>query len=184
MTREAADRWNKEGAEITRGVEGEAVRLLEAWLETDRWTNVQSSSGRESEVPFHLRLPDGASITGRFDLVYRDAEGRWNVLDYKTSRVDGAPEEHVRTYYELQQRAYGLAASRLLRERFGHVAFTFLRACADVVWEPDDASLSQAEERLRETIGACSDALQTGRFDKTEDVARCLRCGYRAVCGR
>ncbi|MDP6778228.1 MAG: 3'-5' exonuclease, partial [Candidatus Latescibacteria bacterium] len=100
LTREAADRWNKEGAEITRGVEGEAVRLLEAWLETDRWTNVQSSSGRESEVPFHLRLPDGASITGRFDLVYRDAEGRWNVLDYKTSRVDGAPEEHVRTYYE------------------------------------------------------------------------------------
>ena len=184
LVKEAAEGRGSEDVEVTEGVEDEAVRLLEAWLATDRWEAVHSSRARDSEVPFHLRLSDGTSLTGRFDLIYRDDGDRWNVLDYKTSRVDGSPDAHVETYYELQQQTYGLAAARLLRDRFGHVAFTFLRNGSEVVWKPDETSLALAEDRIRETISACSDALQSGKFDKTEDAARCVRCGYRSVCGR
>ncbi len=184
LARDAVEGRSLEDMGMTDGVGEEAVPLLETWLTTDRWKAVRRDADRDSEVPFHLRLSDGTSLTGRFDLVYRDEVGRWNVLDYKTSRVDGSPDAHVQAYYALQQQTYGLAAARLLGEHFGHVAFTFLRSGAEVAWEPDDASLASAEDRLRETIGACSDALQSGRFEKTDDEARCVRCGYRGTCGR
>ena len=116
-------------------------------------------------------------------MLYRDADGAWHVLDYKTDRLDGPAPAHVARYYGLQQRAYGLAASRLLGETV-EVVFTFLRDGEEVVWRPTPSALEEGETGLRDAVASWNTAVVSGVFKKTDDVGRCFRCGYRALCGR
>ena len=177
-------RWDEDAVEIGSDAEGAAVRLLEGWLKSGRWAEIRESPERQHEVPFTLRMADGFCLIGRFDLLYRDASGRWYVLDYKTDRLDGLASAHVEAYYALQQRAYGLAAARLLGKKFAGVTFTFLRNGEDVCWEPSREALLETEAHLHTAIDSWSGALRSGAFPRTGDPARCIRCGYRTLCER
>lgn len=172
------------GARIGPDLEPLAVKLLEGWLVTPRWEEVRTSTERRSEVPFVLQFVDGRSLVGRFDLLYQDAAGGWHVLDYKTDRVAGTAADRVETNYKLQQEAYGLAAGRLLGGAVAEVVFAFLRTGEEVVWRPTPSAVAAAESHLSGVTASWDNALGASAFPKTEEVLHCLRCGYRALCGR
>ena len=184
LVQSVVQEWGEEIVPIGPDAERAAVGLLEQWLRSKRWGEIRESPERQREVPFTLRVADELCLIGRFDLLYRDASGRWRVLDYKTDRVDGPASAHVEAYYALQQRAYGLAAARMLREKFAGVTFTFLRSGEEVCWEPSPEALSEAETHLRDAIASWSGAFRSEAFPRTGDTNRCVRCGYRVLCGR
>ncbi len=67
------------------------------------------------EHPFAFSLEDGgALITGVIDLLAREAEGRWMVLDYKSDRVDPTTDlaALVAREYAIQRELYALAVLR------------------------------------------------------------------------
>lgn len=172
------------GARIGPDLEQLAVKLLEGWLATPRWEEVRTSAERRSEVPFVLQLGDGRCLVGRFDLLYQDAAGGWHVLDYKTDRVEGPAADRVETNYKLQQEAYGLAAGRLPGGEVAEVVFIFLRSGEEVVWRPTLPAVAAAETHLSGVLASWDKALGAQVFAKTDEVLHCIRCGYRALCGR
>lgn len=171
--------------EVVLGEEVEAavVPLLGNWLASPYWERLRTAEEVRSEVPFVVRLDDGTQLLGRFDLLFR-RNGRWRGLDYKTDRVTGDVAAYVESRYGLQQRAYGLAATRLLREAFAGLDFYFLQSGEVVTWRPTPETLTAAENRVREAILAWREALSRDDFPPTGDFNRCQRCTYRYLCGR
>jgi ATP-dependent exoDNAse (exonuclease V) beta subunit len=85
-----------------------AAAAVAAALESTVMTSLLDAEEFLREVPFALRLDDGRTLEGVFDLLVRSAEG-WTVVDFKTD-VD---LESRRAHYERQLSWYLYALEQL-----------------------------------------------------------------------
>ncbi len=97
----------------------EAYLMLVDFQQTDVYRMVNSAQQVYRELPFIFET-DQRIIHGVIDLLLLTAEGRWAVIDFKTSDVGQRPslaalQRHARRYH-LQVGAYASAAQRQLRE--------------------------------------------------------------------
>jgi len=148
---------------------------------------------RLREVALLYRLPEAAGaageVSGKIDLLYEDAEGRWHVVDYKSDRVDAehAPAHAAR--YELQMMIYVAAAARhpgLGPTGGGRVVDAtvyFLRAGCSCRFAPDEAALGRFHRRLAALVEELVRSRRSGRFARRRD-GRCRRCPYVRLCLR
>lgn len=100
-----------------------AVATVRDVMASDIWRRAQASDCRFVEVPFSLQvrgedLPeqvrhlagDGTPlptvIRGVIDLVFREADGRWTVVDWKTDSVTAASEKLLEAHYRPQVELY------------------------------------------------------------------------------
>ena len=91
----------------------------------------RAAPSRQPELAFAFEH-DGVLLHGRFDL-FRLADGRALVVDYKTNRLeDLTPEEALEDDYSLQRLVYALAAFRAGAEEV-EVVYVFLERPEDVV---------------------------------------------------
>jgi ATP-dependent helicase/nuclease subunit A len=92
-----------------RGVEPATLAECVAQFVTERvWPRLAGAVGVWREIPFRLRLPDpGGVVVGTIDCLWRDAEERWWVWDWKLG-TEGASEE----LHQAQLDVYALAAAR------------------------------------------------------------------------
>jgi DNA helicase-2/ATP-dependent DNA helicase PcrA len=99
------------------------------------------------EVPFELVLPagDGSGLVrGRIDAVYRNDDGSYEVLDYKTgSRPTGAAAEHA----AIQLACYRLAWADIAQVPADRVTAAFL--CV----REGESGLVRPPLRTREELG-------------------------------
>jgi RecB family exonuclease len=128
------------------------------------------------ELDFVSRLGP-AELRGQIDLLCRDAEGQWRLIDYKSDRLDGAnPESHGRAY-RLQLAVYADAARRFLGAPVAAAGLYFLRS-GQWAW------LSQAESALSEAdrvVAQLATARRTGTYRLGQDQ-RCRGCPYGPMC--
>ena len=105
--------------------------LVDAWHSSALAGELRSGPEPKPELAFAFEH-DGVLLHGRFDL-FRLADGRVLVVDYKTNRLeDLTPEEALEDDYSLQRLVYALASFRAGAEEV-EVAYVFLERPEDVV---------------------------------------------------
>jgi ATP-dependent helicase/nuclease subunit A len=111
-------------------------------------------------------------LHGRFDL-FRLADGRALVVDYKTNRLeDLSPEDVVEAEYVLQRLVYALAAFRAGADEV-EVAYVFLERPD----EPVTRAFALSDAPLLESdLSAAIAAINAGRFRPTPSELACPGC--------
>jgi ATP-dependent helicase/nuclease subunit A len=91
----------------------QAADLLMKFETSDLRTEIEQAQAKYHELPF-IYAYDGFVIHGVIDILFRDAEGQWHIVDYKTSAVrPGRLRQHARRYH-LQLGIYAQAVSTQL----------------------------------------------------------------------
>jgi hypothetical protein len=128
------------------------------------------------EVPFDLRVGDGAWVRGRIDAIYPDGDDGWEVVDFKSGRRSRDPASRV------QLEAYALAVAS---EGFSvggpqRLAVTFAYfgdGLEEVREEVGDTWLAGARTHLEDIL----EQIGRGRWDATPSPA-CHRCDFQRFC--
>ena len=134
-----------------------------------------------SEKRFHL-LEQGRLVTGIIDKLFQESNGRWAVVDFKTSPLLETEDGHgiVVRGYRLQVQLYLWAVSRVLdtTNLEGHLLFTESGTLLPV---PFDAGVAG---RCRDLIGGLPQTQDRNHFPRTQDSETCSRCGFKSgeVC--
>jgi ATP-dependent helicase/nuclease subunit A len=145
--------------------------LVGAWHASPLALELRDGAESQPELPFAFEH-DGVLLHGRFD-VFRLADGRALVVDYKTNRLeDLTPEEALEDDYALQRLVYALAAFRAGAEEVV-VAYVFLERPDDIVRR----TFARAEvQELEAALSAAIAAIQDGEFRPTPSEFACSGC--------
>jgi len=145
--------------------------LVDAWHSSPLAAELRSGLEPRPELPFAFEH-DGVLLHGRFD-VFRLAEGRALVVDYKTNRLgDLTPEAALEDDYSLQRLVYALAAFRAGADEV-EVAYVFLERPEDVVRRTfSRTEIPELEAELSSAIASIND----GEFAPTPSEFACTGC--------
>ncbi|NUP60204.1 MAG: ATP-dependent helicase, partial [Pseudarthrobacter sp.] len=125
----------------------DAAYDLDAMVATFRASPWADRSPAFVEVPVETRVGE-VVVRGRIDAVFRDADGRWDLVDWKTGRRPSAAQLKTRS---IQLAAYRLAWARLKGVPLEEVRAAFFYVADNAVVRPHD--LGTAEE-LEALVGA------------------------------
>jgi hypothetical protein len=95
--------------------------------------------------------PD-AILQGFIDCLYRDADGDWHLLDYKTNRVTPDEVPRAAAPYEMQMLLYALAAEKVLGQPPATLTLHFLRIGAERQFAWNAAAKKRATEMIGQAI--------------------------------
>jgi DNA helicase-2/ATP-dependent DNA helicase PcrA len=125
-----------------------------------------------TERPFSLYL-DGIVVGGRIDAVFGTADGRWEIVDYKTGQVPREDDELSRLQLDL----YALACTEVWGKDSADLTLTYfyLREDREVSRPAGDS----AETRAR--VAADLARMAAGTFGPTPGE-QCHWCDFRLVC--
>ena len=175
-----------DGTAVTE-LAGEAGRAVASFAASKLGGKVSAADTvmREQEFSFVLQ---GVRIHGFIDLLFRDAGGKWHVVDHKTNRVDEENcEERMRGTYGLQMALYRLAVARATGARPEEVEATIFCTAigreVDMTGGGDVVSPDEAVEAVRRVL----DAIEREEFDAPPEDERkehvCTWCPFREVAG-
>jgi ATP-dependent helicase/nuclease subunit A len=124
----------KEGLREVASI-SQAVRRTSGMLSNLRrhplYISIQDVVERFTELPFLLHTDEGV-MEGVIDLLYCDARGIWNLIDWKTEQVNQQPLEELSREYHMQLELYARAVESFLGER-PRVYLCFLNPTVRVV---------------------------------------------------
>ncbi|MDN3934758.1 ATP-dependent DNA helicase [Arthrobacter sp. YD4] len=117
---------------------------LEAMVDTFRRSEWADRAPAHVEVPVETRIGD-VVVRGRIDAVFRDADGGWDLVDWKTGR---RPSARQLTTKAVQLAVYRLAWSRLKGVPLEDVRAAFYYVADDAVVRPHDLGSAADLERI------------------------------------
>ncbi|QCB96897.1 ATP-dependent helicase [Arthrobacter sp. PAMC25564] len=125
----------------------DAAYGLDAMVDTFRRSEWADRAPAHVEVPVETRIGE-VVVRGRIDAVFRDADGGWDLVDWKTGRRPSASQLKVKA---VQLALYRLAWSRLKGVPLEDVRAAFYYVADDQVVRPHDLGTA---ERLEEIVAA------------------------------
>lgn len=126
----------------------DAAYDLDSMVATFRASEWADRSPAFVEVPVETRVGD-VVVRGRIDAVFRDADGRWDLVDWKTGRRPAAAQLKARS---VQLAAYRLAWARLKGIGVDEVRAAFFYVADNQVVRPHDlASAAELETMVAES---------------------------------
>jgi DNA helicase-2/ATP-dependent DNA helicase PcrA len=126
----------------------DAAYDLDAMVATFRASEWAQRAPAFVEVPVETRVGD-VVVRGRIDAVFRDADGRWDLVDWKTGRRPAAAQLKARS---VQLAAYRLAWARLKDIPVDEVRAAFFYVADNQVVRPHDlASAAELEKMVAES---------------------------------
>ncbi len=121
----------------------ELQHLVAGTLRSDIIRAASESEVCLREVPFTIKLEKGF-LDGRIDLMFR-LRGRWQVVDYKTDKVDRETMEEKRNRYKSQMCLYFTALRRMGFHPVSRLAIYFPRLDLSCDFEVSPRLLDEAE---------------------------------------
>ena len=110
----------------------EAAQLLEPFINSSLFKEMETCKLVACEMPFTVSLPDGFTQNGIMDAVFETPRGIW-VVDYKTDRVKpGAEVALFEQKYRAQLAQYRVAAEQIFAGQPVRVSAVFIRTFAAV----------------------------------------------------
>jgi len=152
------------------------AELLEGFWSGPLGRRVAAARTVFRELPFVLAM-EATAIRGTMDLLLEDAEGGWEVVDYKAS-LPPAKDEGDREAYALQLGVYALAAGRWLGRPPTRSAIYVLK---QHTYRPQ-AVTGEDLERTAKSIQKVLACIGGRRYD-CPTAPPCGGCGLRAACG-
>jgi ATP-dependent helicase/nuclease subunit A len=135
-----------------------AREMLERFAASPRAKRLALSRAIHREVEFLLAWPPGSYLHGYIDCLYQDAEGRWRLIDFKTTKATAADVARMARQYEMQMYVYALAAERALGEPPAELALYFLRPGVEYTFPWNDAARRRAEDLVNQAIASQLDS--------------------------
>lgn len=124
-------------AQAQRDAVSRTRTLMERFRQHPLHEEIAAADQRLSEVPYSVRMPDGSTDSGSFDLLYRRGDA-WTLVEVKSDHIrDRAQqrEQVVEKGYDAQAARYQRAAEQLLGRR-PRVLFCWLDVAGQVALEP------------------------------------------------
>jgi len=156
-----------DGVDLTQeelaGDPGRIDRLRQAFLSSPY-------AGRTplfAERAFLLRV-GGFAVSGRIDAIYGEADGAWDIVDWKTGAGEADP---------LQLELYGLACMEIWHKRAEELSLTYYYLARD---EAVSIPMGDADE-VRGRIAASLEAIESGVFEPTPG-RWCGFCDFKSFC--
>jgi DNA helicase II / ATP-dependent DNA helicase PcrA len=129
----------------------DAAYDLDAMVATFKASEWADRSPAFVEVPVETRVGD-VVVRGRIDAVFRDADGRWDLVDWKTGRRPSASQLRSKS---VQLAAYRLAWARLKGVAVDEVRAAFFYVADNQVVRPHDlGSAEELEQIVAAALGA------------------------------
>ncbi|MDR7082388.1 DNA helicase-2/ATP-dependent DNA helicase PcrA [Arthrobacter ginsengisoli] len=125
----------------------DAAYGLDAMVETFRRSEWANRAPAHVEVPVETRIGD-VVVRGRIDAVFRDADGGWDLVDWKTGRRPSATALKTKA---VQLAVYRLAWARLKGIPVDQVRAAFYYVADNAVVRPHDLG---SAERLEQIVAA------------------------------
>lgn len=122
----------------------DAAYDLEAMVATFKASEWADRSPAFVEVPVETRVGD-VVVRGRIDAVFLDADGRWDLVDWKTGRRPSASQLRAKS---VQLAAYRLAWARLKDVPVDEVRAAFFYVADNQVVRPHDLGSADELERI------------------------------------
>ena len=104
-----------------------AVEMIERFAASPRAAQLAAAKEMFRELEFLLAWPPGGQarprrrgyLQGFIDCLYRDADGGWRLIDYKTNQATAETLAAKAAAYEMQMLVYALAAETILKSPAG-----------------------------------------------------------------
>jgi hypothetical protein len=146
----------------------------------ERWLSVDELDAWDFE---------GTKIWVAVDFAYRGADGRVQILDWKTGKERGVDHTQVSIYTLYAQRKWGVSADGVLG---GLVYLVGNGAAERVTVAADPGTLEACQAEMRGSIAEMRSALldparnvaAEEAFPRLEAREGCRRCAFRRPCGR
>ncbi len=131
-------------------------------VQSEFWSEVKK--GTESKTEFTIMMPFGENfLTGTLDRVYRDGEGIWTVLDYKTDAGTAESVGQKSQLYEAQVKFYALLVKNYFQAETVRCKLLF----TSIQTTPIQFSYSLHElENFEQTLAAIISRIQNGIFER------------------
>ena len=124
---------------------------LDTMVETFRSSEWANRAPVHVEIPVETRIGE-VVVRGRIDAVFRDADGRWDLVDWKTGRPPSARQLQTKA---VQLAVYRLAWSRLKGVPLEDVRAAFYYVSENLVVRPHDlGSAGQLEKIITAAISS------------------------------
>jgi hypothetical protein len=131
---------------------------------------------------------EGTKVWVAIDFAYADAEGRVQILDWKTGRERDGDHTQVAIYALYAQRKWGVSPDAVV----GGLVYLSKPGGDRVSVSADAAALEACEAEMRRSIAAMQERLEeparniarAERFPLLDDRGACRRCAFRRPCGR
>ncbi len=151
------------------------LRHLRRITEHPFYQRLLNASQLYSEKSFHIRK-NGLLITGMFDKLFQERDGRWIVVDFKTTEISSTeiPVKVLQLAYDLQVEIYLWAVWKILSTNRleGFLFFTNTGELLPVKFN------SEVAGKCENLINRLPRLLSASSFPKTDDPGRCHSCGY------
>ena len=122
----------------------DAAYGLDSMVETFRQSEWANRAPAHVEVPVETRIGD-VVVRGRIDAVFRDADGGWDLVDWKTGRRPSAAQLKTKA---VQLAVYRLAWARLKDVPLETVRAAFYYVADNQVVRPHDLGSAERLERI------------------------------------
>ena len=131
----------------------EAYRLLDNFVHTDLYHEMEQAWVRRSEVPFVVQW-EGHIIHGALDALCQSANGLWFIVDFKTDRF--RPKSVDARSYTLQKYGVQLALyQHAVAQRYGDISVRvhYIREAETIILNRSDLddTLEQAQQAVSQT---------------------------------
>jgi ATP-dependent exoDNAse (exonuclease V) beta subunit len=164
----------EQGSEYRKRLMSEIDLALRAPL----FGSIKAATENYTELPLRFSLARQYVLSGVLDRLYKDTDGVWNVVDYKTTR---RPDPDHMERYRFQTKLYAFLVFKLF-DCPSVVTHLYFTATGTTVSETyTDIDLFGFEQELEETINAISVGRDAGRLaDIPKQRSHCSSCQYGA----
>jgi len=156
----------------------EAAGIVTRFRATSLFGDLRAAENRHAELPFILHLKSGV-LDGVMDVVYR-CNGRWRVVDYKTTHVAARDRtkrmEEMRAHYRPQIEVYALAAARMFETDAVDAALYLTDIGEEIAFSYATDDLKRVEVALNKTVRKMAGESPAG-FPPGRN-ADCKSCAY------
>ena len=155
---------------------GRLKSSLEAFWAGPLGRRVAGARRAYRELPFLMKL-DATEVRGKIDLVFEGEDGRWELVDYKTSGPRPEVAEQAAEEHALQLGLYAMAAGRWLGSPVDRWSVYFLGSGTAVMHAAEKTELERICEAARQVLAG----IAAGRFDRP-GAEKCGGCRIRRLC--
>ena len=148
-------------------------RMIIGFLRSPIGKQIFESTESKSEFKINLALGN-YFFTGTMDRLFKDRKGLWNIVDYKTNRIEIDEIEKLAMKYLPQMKFYAALVKRYFGQAQVPVILIFLRHPA----KPFSFILDENQIiEFENTLCEISQKIAQKRFD--ENSFHCTECGYQ-----
>jgi ATP-dependent helicase/nuclease subunit A len=112
-------------------------------------------------------------LTGTIDRLYKDSEGNWCIVDYKTDKISAENIEQRAESYRGQMLFYSLLVRRLFKQKEVRVCILFTTLPDSPYWfNFSETDIKDFENKLSNILKR----IKSGELEKNKEM--CLNCAY------